>query len=100
MTAGAEYSRQGNKFCFKSTLQWKQQLFVNQVKIYQFKAKDSDVNAYLVLLGSISKDLAVDNMKVTGLNEYVHNFLVDYESIDSDDILDIYKYLMKKNSIK
>ena len=33
------------------------------------------------------------------LNRYVYDFSVDYVAIVVDDILDIYKYLMKKNSI-
>ena len=31
---------------------------------------------------------------------YVYDFSVDYDSIDIADILDIYKYLMKKHDIK
>ena len=38
-------------------------------------------------------------MKKTGLNGYVNNFSVDYDAIAVDDILDIYKYLMKKKNI-
>ena len=41
-----------------------------------------------------SKDWSVDNMKKTGLKEYVYDFSADY-----DDILDIHKYLMEKNDI-
>ena len=33
-------------------------------------------------------------------HRYVYNFLVNYDSIDTDAILDIQKYLMKKNSLK
>ena len=50
-------------------------------------------------LGSISKDWLVDNMKKTGLNGYAYNFSVDQVAIAVDDILDIQKYLMKKNNI-
>ena len=39
-------------------------------------------------------------MKKTGLNGYAYNFGVDYDAIAADDILDIYKYLMKKHDIK
>ena len=39
-------------------------------------------------------------MKNTGLNGYLYDFSVDYDAIAVDDILDIRKYLMKKNSIK
>ena len=38
-------------------------------------------------------------MKKTGLNGYVCDFNVDYDSTDVDDIKDIHKYLMKKNDI-
>ena len=38
-------------------------------------------------------------MKKTGFNGYVYDFSVDYDSIDVGDILDIHKYLMKKNDI-
>ena len=38
-------------------------------------------------------------MKKTGLNGYVYGFSVDYDAIAVDDILDIHKYLMKKNNI-
>ena len=45
------------------------------------------------------KDWSVDNMKDTGLNGYVYDFSVDYDAIAVDDILDIHKYLMKKNEM-
>ena len=45
------------------------------------------------------KDFSVDNMKKTGLNGYIYDFSVDYDAILVDDILDIHKYLMKKNDI-
>ena len=38
-------------------------------------------------------------MKETGLNGYVYNFSADCDAITVDDILDIHKYLMKKNNI-
>ena len=38
-------------------------------------------------------------MKKTGLKGYVYDFSVDYDAIEISDILDIYKYLMKKNEI-
>ena len=44
----------------------------------------------------IKKNWIVDNMKKTGLNGYVYDFSVDYDAIAVDDILDIYKYLIKK----
>ena len=74
-------------------------LFVNSTEIYKFMVKDSEIIATPLYLGNISKDWSVDNMKDTGLNGYVYDFSVDYDSIDVDDIKDIHKYLMKKNNI-
>ena len=45
------------------------------------------------------KRLVTNNMKKTGFNEYVYDFSVDYDATDVDDIVDIHKYLMKKNNI-
>ena len=50
-------------------------------------------------LGSISKYWSVDNMKKIGFTGYVSDFSVGYDAIAADDILDIHKYLMKKNNI-
>ena len=71
-------------------------LFVNSVKIYQFKAKDSEIKPYPLCLGNISKDFSLDNMKKTGLEGNVEAFSVDYDSINSSDIIDIHQYLMMK----
>ena len=38
-------------------------------------------------------------MKKTGLKGYVYDFIVDYDAIVVSDILDIHRYLMKKNKI-
>ena len=75
-------------------------LFVNGTESIKFKAKDSEIVAYPLCLGNISKDFSVDNMKNTGLNGYVYDFSVDYDHIPVDDILDIHKYLMKKHDMK
>ena len=75
-------------------------LFVNGTEIYKFKAKDSDINVIPLCLGNISKDFSVDNMKKIGFYGYVYDFSVEYDAIAVDDILDIHKYLMKKNNIK
>ena len=74
-------------------------LFVNCKEIIKYKAKDSEIVATPLCLGNISKDFLVDNMKKTGLNRFVYDFSVDYGAIAIDDIVDIHKYLMKKNSI-
>ena len=75
-------------------------LFVNATKIYQFKAKDPEIKRYPLCLGNISKDFTAFNMKRTGLSGYVCKFSVDYNIIDSSNIIDIHKYLMKKHDIK
>ena len=74
-------------------------LLVNGTKIHKFKAKNSETVATPLCLGNISKDFSVDNMKKTGLNGYVYHLSVDYDAIAVDNILDIHKYLMKKNNI-
>ena len=74
-------------------------LFVNGTEIIKFNAKDSEIVAYPLCLGNISKDFSVDNMKKTRLNGYVYDFRVDYNAIAVVDILDIHKYLMKKTGI-
>ena len=50
-------------------------------------------------LENVSKDFSASNMKKTRFNGYIYDFSVYYDSIDIDDILDIHKYLMKKNDI-
>ena len=75
-------------------------LFVNGTEIIKFKAKDSEIVAYPLYLGNISKDFSVDNRKKIGLNGYVYDFGVYYDAIAVNDILDINKYLMKQHDIK
>ena len=74
-------------------------LFLNGTGIYEFKVKDSEIVAYPLCLGNISKEFSVNNMIKTGLNGCVYDFSVDYDAIAVADILDIHKYLMKKNGI-
>ena len=38
-------------------------LFVDITKIYQFKAKDSEIKNYTLCLGNIAKDFTVNNME-------------------------------------
>ena len=74
-------------------------LFVNNIEIIKFEAKDSNIIATSLCLGNISKDWSVDNLKDTALNGYVYDFSVDYDATTFDDIKDIQKYLTKKNNI-
>ena len=52
-------------------------LFVNGTKIHKFKSKDSEILAYSLCLGNISKDWLVNHMKKTGLKGYVYDFSAD-----------------------
>ena len=74
-------------------------LFVNGTEIHKYKSKDSQVLTHSLCLGNTSKDWSVNNMKKTGLIGYVYDFRVDYDAIAVDDILDIHKYLVKKNNM-
>ena len=74
-------------------------LFFNGENIIKFKAKDSEIIPYSLCLGNISKDWTNDNTKKTGFNGYIYDFSTDYKAIATSDILDIHKYLMKKNNI-
>ena len=48
----------------------------------------------------VSLDLSANNMIKTGLDRSVHNFFIDYNIIDTSNIINIHKYLMKKHDIK
>ena len=82
------HSNRGNSF-----------LFANGTEIIKFKAKDSEVVANPLSSGNISEDFSMTNMKKTGLYGSVLDFRVDYRATAVDDLLGIYKYLMKSNGI-
>ena len=90
-----------NKFCLNLHYNGANSyLFVNGTEVYKFKTKDSEIVAAPLCLGNISEDWSVHNMKKTGFDGYVYSFMVvDYDATAVDDILDIHKYLMKKNNI-
>ena len=81
-------------------------LFVNSKEIVKFKPKDSEIVAIPLFLGNISKDWSTDNMRKTGLNEYVYEFNVDYNdfnklNINANKVIPfIHNYLMGKYIIK
>ena len=74
-------------------------LFNDGAKIYKFKAKDSEIVVGPVYLGNISKDWSVDNMKKAGFTGNIYDFSVDYNPTAVNDIINIHKYLIKKNNI-
>ena len=86
------FTKENTKFCLSLHYNGANSyLFVNGTEIIKFKAKDSEITAYPLCLGNISKDWSVDNMKKTGLKGYVYDFSVDYDTIAFSDILDIHK---------
>ena len=70
--------------------------FVNVTKVYQFKAKNSEIKDYSLHLSNISKIFAINTTKNVGLKEAVNVFSVNFNPIDPNDILDIRNYLMKR----
>ena len=96
------FTKENTKFCLSFHYNGANSyLFVNGTEIIKFKAKNSEIVAYPLCKGNISKDFSIDNMKSTGLNGYVFDFSVDYNAIAVDDLLlDIHKYLMTKHDIK
>ena len=70
-------------------------LFVNATKLYPFKAKDSGIKGYTLCIGNVSKTFTINNLQKAGLKKSKF-FPVDFNPIETNDILDIHKYLMKK----
>ena len=60
--------------------------------MHQFKAKDSATKPYTLFIGNILKDFTIEK---TELKEYVHTFSVDYNIVNSNNILDIHRYIIK-----
>ena len=63
------FSRSNRKFRFSLHYNGSNSsLFVNATKIYQFKAKNSEIKKYPLFLGNISVDFSVNNMIKTGID--------------------------------
>ena len=76
-------------------------MFVNGKEIFKYKADNKNVNfPTQFCLGSISNGLSATESRDVSLNGNVYDFSIDYNSIDETDILNIHKYLMRKNNIK
>ena len=60
----------------------------NAKKMYQYKAKDSEIKKNSLCLGNISRGFSANNMKNTGLNGPVYDFSVDYKALDTSNIFD------------
>ena len=71
-------------------------LFVTATKIYQFKVKYYEIkNIPCIWETNISNDFTAINMEKTRLNGYVYEVFVDYNIIDTSNIIDIHKYFIK-----
>ena len=69
--------------------------------MYQFKAKDSEIKnipCFYEIFRRTSQ--LITWKKKTELNGYVSEFSVDYDIIDTSNIINIHKYLIKKHDIK
>ena len=87
------FTEKNKKFCL--SLHYNKEnsyLFVNGTEIHKFQSKDSEILVNSFCLRNISKDRSVDHMKKTGLNSYVYDFSVDYDTIAVDYILGIHRY--------
>ena len=83
------FTKKNTKFCLSLHYNGvNSHLFVNGTEIIKFKAKDSEILAYSLCLGNISKDGSQDNMKKTGFNGYIYDFSSDYNAIAVSDIFD------------
>ena len=74
-------------------------LFVNGREVTKFKVKNSELIKYPMCLGGLSKDYYLNGRKDTVLYGNVYDFSFDSSAITNDEILNIHKYLMKKNNI-
>ena len=99
-TYSINFTKVNTKFCLSlHHNETKSYLFVNGTEIHNLTAKDSKIIPNNLCLGNVSKDFLAIKMMKTGFNGYISDFSVDYDAINVDDILDIHKYLMKKNEI-
>ena len=65
-------------------------------EIYQFKAKHVQIKDYIVYLGNITKGFKNNNMKKNRIKKNCEFFSVDFNPINTKDILDIDKFSMKR----
>ena len=69
-------------------------------EIYQFKVKQVQIKDYIVYLGNITKGFKNNNMKKNRIKKNCEFFSVDFNPIDTKDILDIDKFSMKRKQYK
>ena len=76
-------------------------LFVNGKEVTKFKAKDSEIKANQLALGSISNSANLSNSDIEDSKLYgnVYDFSVDYNIITNNKIINIHNCPIKKNNI-
>ena len=73
-------------------------LFMNGQKVTQFNSK---IGTNKMFLGTLSTfNLSPKNVNDIKMYGNVYDFSVDYNTISNENILKIYKYLMKKNGVR
>ena len=70
--------------------------FILSLQVYQLKTKHSEIKDYAPCLGNISKNFLINQMKKTELKGVLIFLCVEFNPIDTNNILDIHKYLMKR----
>ena len=96
-----KFSKARRKFCFSLDYGDNSYLFVNEEKIFKFKADNKNVTfPTQFYLGSICNGFDATESREVSLKENVYDFSVYYNAIDKSDILNIHKYLMVKINIK
>ena len=71
-------------------------MFVNATKVFNSKQKNSEIKDYTLCLGNALKDFTINNREKPELKGIVKLFSVDFNSIDTNDVTDIHKYLMER----
>ena len=67
-------------------------LYVNAVKMYKFKAKDSEIKPYPLCLGNISNNFIINNRKKKGSVQFLY---VSYKAVNTNYVLGYCLYLLK-----
>ena len=67
----------------------------NALRKYHFIERNCEIKPYPLCLDNISKYFKIGSMKKPGLIRCVYVLSVDYDIIDTNDISDVHRYLMK-----
>ena len=65
-------------------------------KYINSKQKNSEIKDYTLCLGNALKDFTINNREKPELKGTVKLFSVDFNSIDTNNVTDIHKYLMER----